>query len=61
MGRMLYELGKVDEKERLANERASGKMGKNSFSWAWQMDGTAEERERYSPEFQGEPRFDLGM
>ena len=51
MGRMLYELGKVDEKERVANERASGKMGKSSFSWAWQMDGTAEERERYSLEF----------
>ena len=50
MGRMLYELGKVDEKERVANERASGKMGKSSFSWAWQMDGTAEERERYSLE-----------
>lgn len=46
MGRMLYELDKVDEKERIANERASGKIGKSSFSWAWQMDGTAEERER---------------
>lgn len=50
MGRMLYELGKVDEKERVANERASGKIGKSSFSWAWQMDGTTEERERYSSE-----------
>ena len=47
MGRMLYELGKVDEKERVANERASGKIGKSSFSWAWQMDGTTEERERW--------------
>ncbi|KAF9651276.1 hypothetical protein BDM02DRAFT_3091701 [Thelephora ganbajun] len=46
MGRILYELGKVDEKERAANERASGKIGKSSFSWAWQMDGTVEERER---------------
>ena len=59
MGRMLYELGKVDEKERMANERASGKMGKSSFSWAWQMDGTAEERERYSQELQVGPGFDL--
>ena len=46
MGRVLYELGKVDEKERAANERASVKIGKSSFSWAWQMDGTTEERER---------------
>jgi elongation factor 1 alpha-like protein len=46
MGRMLYELGKVDEKERISNERVSGKIGKSSFSWAWQMDETAEERER---------------
>lgn len=51
MGRMLYELGKVDEKERAANERASGKIGKSSFSWAWQMDGTTEERERYCVAF----------
>ena len=48
MGRLLYELGKMDEKKRIANERASGKIGKSSFSWAWQMDGTIEERERYN-------------
>lgn len=47
MGRILYELGKIDEKDRVSNERASGKIGKSSFSWAWQMDETAEERERY--------------
>lgn len=47
MGRLLYELGKVDERRRVANERASAKAGKSSFSWAWEMDGTAEERERY--------------
>lgn len=47
MGRMLYELGKIDEKEKTANERASNKLGKGSFSWAWQLDGTIEERERY--------------
>ncbi|KDQ64952.1 hypothetical protein JAAARDRAFT_117557 [Jaapia argillacea MUCL 33604] len=46
MGRLLYELGRVDEKKRAANERASSKIGKSSFSWAWQLDGTAEERER---------------
>ncbi|KAH9050142.1 EF Tu GTP binding domain-containing protein [Lactarius hengduanensis] len=46
MGRLLYELGRVDEKIKVANERASGKIGKGSFSWAWQFDGTTEERER---------------
>ncbi|EJD53639.1 hypothetical protein AURDEDRAFT_52733 [Auricularia subglabra TFB-10046 SS5] len=46
MGRLLYELGKVDERKRAQNERASAKVGKSSFSWAWEMDGTAEERER---------------
>lgn len=46
MGRLLYELGRVDEKKRIANERGSSKMGKSSFSWAWELDGTQEERER---------------
>ncbi|KAI0939644.1 hypothetical protein AcW1_004605 [Taiwanofungus camphoratus] len=46
MGRLLYELGRVDEKKRLANERGSSKMGKSSFNWAWELDGTSEERER---------------
>ena len=47
MGRLLYELGRIDEKKRVANERGSAKMGKSSFSWAWELDGTQEERERY--------------
>ncbi|KAI0254205.1 P-loop containing nucleoside triphosphate hydrolase protein [Lactifluus subvellereus] len=46
MGRLLYELGRVEEKAKVANERASSKIGKGSFSWAWQLDGTTEERER---------------
>ncbi|KAH9927121.1 EF Tu GTP binding domain-containing protein, partial [Epithele typhae] len=46
MGRLLYELGRVDEKQRYANERESAKIGKSSFSWAWGLDGTQEERER---------------
>lgn len=46
MGRLLYELGRVDEKKRIANERGSSKIGKSSFSWAWELDGTTEERER---------------
>ncbi|KAI0722180.1 EF Tu GTP binding domain-containing protein [Cerioporus squamosus] len=46
MGRLLYELGRMDEKKRIANERGSAKVGKSSFSWAWELDGTQEERER---------------
>ncbi|KAJ7873284.1 EF Tu GTP binding domain-containing protein [Mycena olivaceomarginata] len=46
MGRLLYELGRMDERTRLANERNSIKVGKSSFSWAWGLDGTTEERER---------------
>ena len=46
MGRLLYELGLLDERKRLANERESNKMGKGSFTWAWEMDGTIEERAR---------------
>ena len=46
MGRLLYELGRMDEKKRIANERGSSKLGKSSFSWAWELDGTTEERER---------------
>ncbi|THH08132.1 hypothetical protein EW145_g2914 [Phellinidium pouzarii] len=46
MGRLLYELGFLDERKRLANERESNKMGKGSFTWAWEMDGTIEERAR---------------
>ena len=51
MGRLLYELGRVDEKKRAANERNSSKIGKSSFSWAWELDGTMEERERYGLSF----------
>ncbi|KAJ8086337.1 hypothetical protein PM082_005160 [Marasmius tenuissimus] len=46
MGRLLYELGALDEKTKVANERGSNKAGKSSFSWAWGLDGTTEERER---------------
>ncbi|KNZ79571.1 HBS1-like protein [Termitomyces sp. J132] len=46
MGRLLYELGRLEEKMRIANERGSAKVGKSSFSWAWGLDGTTEERER---------------
>ncbi|TFL05525.1 P-loop containing nucleoside triphosphate hydrolase protein [Pterulicium gracile] len=46
MGRLLYDLGRLDEKTKVANERGSSKAGKSSFSWAWGLDGTTEERER---------------
>lgn len=46
MGRLLYELGRVNEKSRHTNERESNRAGKGSFSWAWELDGTKEERER---------------
>lgn len=46
MGRLLYELGQIDEKTRRANEKGSGKIGKGSFSWAWGLDEAREERER---------------
>ncbi|KAF7301549.1 Tr-type G domain-containing protein [Mycena indigotica] len=46
MGRLLYETGKMDERTKIANERNSNKIGKSSFSWAWGLDGTTEERER---------------
>ncbi|KIM45903.1 hypothetical protein M413DRAFT_296917 [Hebeloma cylindrosporum] len=46
MGRLLYELGRLDEKTKRSNERGSDKIGKSSFSWAWGLDGTTEERER---------------
>ncbi|KAF5363768.1 hypothetical protein D9756_000765 [Leucocoprinus leucothites] len=46
MGRLLYEVGRLDEKTKRANERGSLKAGKSSFSWAWGLDGTTEERQR---------------
>ena len=47
MGRLLYELGEMAEKQRITNERASEKLGKSSFSWAWGLDSLVEERERF--------------
>ena len=43
----MYELGQLEEKLRIANERASDKQGKSSFSWAWGPDALSEERDRY--------------
>ncbi|KAJ9126626.1 hypothetical protein QFC24_001655 [Naganishia onofrii] len=46
MGRMLYELGELSEKEKTANERGSQKVGKSSFALAWGLDALGDERDR---------------
>ncbi|WFD35221.1 hypothetical protein MCUN1_002071 [Malassezia cuniculi] len=46
MGRMLLEFGQMSAREHQANERASQKIGKGSFAYAWALDSSAEERER---------------
>jgi elongation factor 1 alpha-like protein len=47
MGRLLYELGELLEKEKMANERGSKKVGKGSFAFAWGLDALGDERDRY--------------
>lgn len=46
MGRLLYDLGVVDEKQLERLRRDSKKIGKASFALAWVMDATDDERER---------------
>jgi elongation factor 1 alpha-like protein len=46
MGRLLYDLGVVDEKHLEKLRRESKKIGKSSFALAWVMDATSDERER---------------
>jgi elongation factor 1 alpha-like protein len=46
MGRLLYEVGELSEKERTANERGSKKVGKSSFAFAWGLDALGDERDR---------------
>ncbi|KAJ9105170.1 hypothetical protein QFC19_003630 [Naganishia cerealis] len=46
MGRILYELGELSEKEKTANERGSQKVGKSSFALAWGLDALGDERDR---------------
>lgn len=46
MGRLLYEVGELSEKERTANERGSQKIGKGSFAFAWGLDALGDERDR---------------
>jgi elongation factor 1 alpha-like protein len=46
VGRLLYDLGALDQRKRAQTERSSEKAGKASFSWAWEMDSGVEERSR---------------
>ena len=46
MGRMLLAFGEMSDREHQQNERASAKLGKGSFAYAWALDSSAEERER---------------
>jgi elongation factor 1 alpha-like protein len=46
MGRLLYDLGEMSEKEKTANERGSQKIGKSSFAFAWGLDALGDERDR---------------
>lgn len=46
MGRLLYEIGELSEKEKTANERGSKKVGKGSFAFAWGLDALGDERDR---------------
>jgi elongation factor 1 alpha-like protein len=47
MGHLLYLLGEVDERLIRKYERESQKAGKGSFMFAWVLDETGEERDRY--------------
>ena len=46
MGRLLHDLGYVDERVVRKNQQAAQAAGKASFGWAWVMDERDEERER---------------
>ena len=47
MGRVLHELGETEDRVMEGYQRASSKMGKGSFAYAWTFDALEEERERY--------------
>lgn len=46
MGRLLYDLGELTEKEKEKNERGSKRVGKGSFAFAWGLDALGDERDR---------------
>lgn len=45
-GRLLYDLGDIDERSMQKLKRESQKIQKSSFAFAWAMDSSKEERER---------------
>lgn len=47
MGHLLYAVGRVDARTMHKYEKDSQKVGKGSFAFAWVLDETGEERERY--------------
>lgn len=46
MGRLLYELGLVDDKKVHKTQKEAALAGKASFAWAWMLDERPEERAR---------------
>lgn len=46
MGRVLHDVGSLSDREHSSHERASAKIGKGSFAYAWALDASGEERER---------------
>lgn len=47
MGRLLYDLGVVDERTLRKYKQEAEKIGKSSFAFAWVLDQTSEERNQY--------------
>lgn len=48
MGHLLYLLGNVNKRTMHKYEQESKKAGKASFAYAWVLDETGEERERWA-------------
>jgi elongation factor 1 alpha-like protein len=46
MGRILHDTGMLSDREHNTNARASARLGKGSFAYAWALDASEEERER---------------
>lgn len=46
MGRILHDTGMLSDREHSTNARASARLGKGSFAYAWALDASEEERER---------------
>lgn len=47
MGRILYDMGVVDERTIQRYKQEAEKIGKSSFALAWVLDETHEERSRF--------------